>query len=558
MLRWCMTVGDGGSVGIVSHSSQAASDKNHGIRPAFYLNIESVIFKSASNIANPNTDLGKPTNPYILYTASADYAPSGLSVSGSTLTVSFDQYALHAHKSTAGNLLPGRFAISADNTLQTVTGASVTTDGKLAITLSGSIGTAKVISAHYAYAANDSNGVGFPAQATALKSFSLPLPILSITPSNPSLGASGGNNTVAVLTSIGVLDNAKVRLALFDGATLTAVSADATIASGSGSATLDFPANSSSMAKTYAVKASLNDGVTWESTTATVTVSGVTSTPPGGDGGSTTETPSTSTTPSKLVVSIGGTEYPAERQPDGSYLFLLPAGTAPSVLTDLPLNLTLPTGATITPNPKDGVDFSNGPVTFTITAQDKTTKKDIVIEVRISQPQTAEGTLTATDASRCLVFVTYNANGTIAFEIRLPVAANVDLTTLDGLYAYLSSVLTSLSFAYVDADGNTITLTPRSAGDPYLRIAGTAAGKSALESATLSSLTYWLKGSTTEYKQTFSPALKLSDMTVTYTNEPPSSGGEEEETGGSSGGGCDAGFGLFALLALGVVVKRRR
>ena len=110
----------------------------------------------------------------------------------------------------------------------------------------------------------------------------------------------------------------------------------------------------------------------------------------------------------------------------------------------------------------------------------------------------------------------------------------------------------------MDEDGRVVPLTPRSAGDPYIRIAGTAAGKSALESASLTGLTYWLKGSATEYKQTFTPALKISDMKITDTNDPPTSGGEEEEEKVGSSGGCDAGFGLFALLALGMAAKRRR
>ena len=162
------------------------------------------------------------------------------------------------------------------------------------------------------------------------------------------------------------------------------------------------------------------------------------------------------------------------------------------------------------------------------------------------------------DTSKCSVAVTYNTDGSLSVEIRLPLVSGFDPTTLDGLYALLSR-LSGLSFAYVDGDGNVVPMTPRTANDPYLRITGTAADKAALEGAVLSSLSYWLKNDATEYKQTFNPALNLSDMQVTYTNEPPT---EPEEPWSSGSSGCDAGFGVVALLvplALGcVVVKRRR
>lgn len=268
--------------------------------------------------------------------------------------------------------------------------------------------------------------------------------------------------------------------------------------------------------------------------------------------------PSANTTPGKITVAIGGTMCEAEKQPDGDYLILLSAGTDPTLLNDLPLDIALPKGATISPDLKSGVDFSNGPVTFTITAEDKKTRKTITITVRISEPQTAEGQIARADPAQSSVVVTYNADGTLSVEIRLPLVSGFDPPTLDGLHALLSG-LTHLSFACVGADGSTVPLTPRTAGDPYLRITGTAADKAALERAALSSLTYWLKGKTTKYRQVFNPALLLRDMQITYSNEPPAEPEEPTDDGGSSG--CDTGFGAFVLsasLALGFVAKRRK
>ena len=270
--------------------------------------------------------------------------------------------------------------------------------------------------------------------------------------------------------------------------------------------------------------------------------------------------PSTETTPGTISVSIGGTSYPAEKQSDGTYLIILPNGTD---LTNIPVDIAPPKGGTVSPDLSKGADFSKGPITFTVTAEDKKTKKEYTLEIRTEAapgPGVTEGEIAAADTSRWLVLAAYNQNGTIAAEIRIPLVPNFDLSNLDKLYALLSG-LTSLSFAYVDGDGdgNVLPLAARAANDPYLRIAGTAASKGALESALLSRLSYWLKNDATEYRQAFSPALKLGDVQITYTNEPPTDPGTDPVGGSSSG--CDAGLGMLALLAspaLGFAARRRR
>ena len=272
----------------------------------------------------------------------------------------------------------------------------------------------------------------------------------------------------------------------------------------------------------------------------------------GGSNGDGSSTPQTDTTPTGIAIDFGGTLYEAAQQPDGSFLISLPAGTSPTVLGNLVLNITLPSGTTITPDPSEGIDFSGGPVTFTITAQDGKTEETISIAVRISAPLSSVGTIVQTDASQCLVYAAYGDDGTITVEIRLPLAGGFDLTTLDSINANLSA-LSNLKFASTDAEGGATPMGARASGASYISITGTAADKSALTSAKLSAISYRLKNVATEYTQTFNPELSLSDMRITYANDPSSKDG-------NSGGGCDAGaaFGLFVLAAVAFVKKRRK
>lgn len=268
--------------------------------------------------------------------------------------------------------------------------------------------------------------------------------------------------------------------------------------------------------------------------------------------------PSSNTKPSNIVVTLGESKYSAEKQEDSSYLIILPIGTDPTALAGLSLDISLPKGATISPDAKMGVDFSGGPVTFLITAEDKKTTRTLIIEVRITQPQTAEGEAVTTVSSNCRVFVTYNEDGSLSLEIQLPFADTFDPAELDGIHT-VQDGLSGLEFACVDANGGITPLAHRSSGEAYLRITGTAANESAMASASLSELSYWLEGYTTEYRQTFPTPLRLSDMPTTYNNEPPGESENEPSSGGSSG--CHTGaLTLFGLLlsGLGIAGIRRR
>lgn len=265
--------------------------------------------------------------------------------------------------------------------------------------------------------------------------------------------------------------------------------------------------------------------------------------------------PSDDTTPTEISITIGGDKYTAMKLDGTSYLIVLPEGTDSSVLESLSLNIVLPGDATIAPDPKNAYDFSGSPVAFTVTAENGDTST-ITIDIKIAV--VIESEFVTGDGTLCQIGYTYNADGTVSVEIRLPVTADFDPTELYEMAAEFVSpfVLRNVSYAYVDADGNVMLLQGRGAEAAYLRITGTADSREAIQSAKLSSVSYWLiDNSYTEYCQTFDIPLPVSDMQVIYVNNAPH--------GSGSGVGCDAGLGAFALLslasalAMGSIKKRK-
>ena len=258
--------------------------------------------------------------------------------------------------------------------------------------------------------------------------------------------------------------------------------------------------------------------------------------------------PSTLTTPSGVCATLGSTVYNAQTQPDGTYLIPLPSGTD---LKAIKIGMTLPAGATISPDLSKPFDFaSEGTKKFTITAEDKTTKKVITIQIIVTvDPPTERAVLTA-NAPDCAVIYKLNKDGTIAVEIRIPFISGITPADLESLMLALkNSGLSDIKFAYVNADG---TVTPYSSGAraaaatkaPYLQITGTAPSVASLGNEAITKFSYKTKGSTTQYVQTYSgEGLKLSAMNVTDNTK---------ESGSSSG--CNAGVGSAALLAMGIVL----
>jgi hypothetical protein len=189
-------------------------------------------------------------------------------------------------------------------------------------------------------------------------------------------------------------------------------------------------------------------------------------------------------------------------------------------------------------------------LTYTITAQDGTTKANITVDVRIESPTLAEQGYFSALLSDCEIGYALNADGTITVYLRIPFLDNADPAKIDAILAIFSGLMYSnVSYAYV---GNIIPITARSARSasvktPCLQIKFTAQSLDALKKGVLDKINYWLKGYTTEYVQTYTGGLKFSD--VKMTDETPAGGNDTGNSGGG-GGGCDAGSGMFGLLLL--------
>lgn len=163
------------------------------------------------------------------------------------------------------------------------------------------------------------------------------------------------------------------------------------------------------------------------------------------------------------------------------------------------------------------------------------------------------GEIVVDDETLCWVIVTYNLDGTVLVEIRLPLIEGFDAAKLEALAAAFVSpfTLSNVSYHYVDADGKKTPIPARGTNEPYILITGTAKSIEALKAAELSHVSYWFTGGDREYRQRFGTPLAISDMMFIYVNDRPGGGG------GSSG--CDAGFGIAALITLaGLALRRKR
>jgi hypothetical protein len=159
-------------------------------------------------------------------------------------------------------------------------------------------------------------------------------------------------------------------------------------------------------------------------------------------------------------------------------------------------------------------------------------------------------------------------DGTVTVNFRIPLAGGADPASIDYLKATLTGLTPSgLSYGYVNAGGTLVPITAKSARSatvtpPYLQISFTAPSLAEVKRGALEKVAYWKRGDATEYVQTFTTPLALSETTFTDetpTPEKPDDPNPAENFGGS-GGGCDAGAGIFALclLALASVVGRKR
>jgi hypothetical protein len=302
----------------------------------------------------------------------------------------------------------------------------------------------------------------------------------------------------------------------------------------------------------------------------------------GGGGDDPYVPPSGGTTPTEISVTLSGAKIKAEKQTDGTWLIVLPAG---SNVTALQLSFTLPAGATISPSNNSAQDFSNGSVTYTITAQDGTTKAKIVVVVKVESVAPTERQYFSTTPGLCEVGYVTNEDGSVAVDLRIPLTNGADPAKIEAIRATLTGFapLGALSYAYADFGGNLIPITTKSARSasvpaPYLQITFRAANLDAAKAGGLGKIAYWLKGDAAEYTQTYTTPLALSEMILTdetprpepeepddetpkpEPEEPEESDDEPGDLGQRSSGGCDTGTSIFALCLLplaGVESKKK-
>ncbi|MDR1376612.1 MAG: hypothetical protein LBJ22_03795 [Synergistaceae bacterium] len=295
--------------------------------------------------------------------------------------------------------------------------------------------------------------------------------------------------------------------------------------------------------------------------------------------------PSTSTVPAKISVTLSGAKIEAERQTDGTWLVILPTGTD---VTALRLSFLLPAGATISPANNSAQDFSRAPVTYTVTAEDRTTTTKIVIAVKVDSPVPTERQYFSTTPGLCEVGYVTNQDGSVAVDLRIPLAANADPAEIEAIRAALTGVapVGTLSYSYADTGGNLVPITTRTAKSasvpaPYLQITFEAASLDAVKAGSLEKITYWRKGDATEYTQTYTTPLAFSKMTLTDETPKPDDPGDLEPddpgdsepdepgdtepdntpdapiTSEKSGGGCDAGIFALGLLPMAYGISKK-
>lgn len=262
-------------------------------------------------------------------------------------------------------------------------------------------------------------------------------------------------------------------------------------------------------------------------------------------------TPSSETRPGSVSTTVDGTKIPGELQPDGTYLITVPYGTD---ISNLSVDVTPPKGGSVSPDMPVSHDFTKGPLTFTVTAEDGS-KKDYTIKVQVENPAgPIEKPLFTAGVADCEIVVTRNADGTLSVKVRIPFAQGSDPTQLATVRMIANSLgLSDVSYVWVDAEGSETPVARMKAKAPYLEIRGTAADMDAIKNGVITKIEYTLRGDNGLYAQTFSNGgLKIASIPGYPSPQPTPSGG--------SSSGCDAGaMGLVALgLFCGVYLRRRQ
>jgi hypothetical protein len=238
----------------------------------------------------------------------------------------------------------------------------------------------------------------------------------------------------------------------------------------------------------------------------------------------------------------------------------LPTGTD---LSALKIDMTLPAGAKIDPPITGLLDFSKGPITFTVTAEDGRTTAAITISVvESSGADVREESYFIPFAEECENIVTTNPNGTVSVKVSIPLLPGLKASSLSAVRATIWNMsYSNISYSVVGSGGSRpLTSSARALTLPYLQIAFTVPSMEELNKGVIGELRYNLQGDATNYVQTlpdgglrFSKIPKVNAPSQPTPSVPvgPSGPTDDYDNAGGGGGGCDAsGGGAIMLLFL--------
>jgi hypothetical protein len=249
----------------------------------------------------------------------------------------------------------------------------------------------------------------------------------------------------------------------------------------------------------------------------------------GGSGGGTVL--SSAVTPLEVYTKITSDDKGAERkivaekQPDEiTFALLLPAGTD---LTKLPVYFSLPDGATVDPKSGTQRDFTTGPLSYTVKAENGVTTGNYIVTAKLETVYSVpvERACFVTDPVLCSIVYDENADGSFAAVLSIPYLPDMDGKNITTLKATLTGLDLLAPFTCAWNVGDCLQITLKLA-DPE-----------ALKSGRLEKIDYWLKGDGTNYVQTYTPPLDLSKVPLTAPSTP-----EPNSNHKGGGGGCDAGY----------------
>ncbi|MDL2263801.1 DUF6273 domain-containing protein [Synergistaceae bacterium OttesenSCG-928-I11] len=475
------------------------------VRPAFFLNLESVIFKSAFDPTSAAVG-GSRENPFVLYLASADKTPQSAVVSGDKLTVTFaaTDGVVHAYTGAPNAAeLAKRFTVTASGGAVTASSATVSADA-VTLTLSRAVASDETVTAAYAHTAGCSDGLAFLSDATVLKSFAaqnvLPTYTIiatagaggTITPSGSVAVVSGDNKTFAISPNVDYV----VADLLIDGVSAGAASSH-TFRSVSSDHTIEAVFREVAEGQTYTITATAGAG-------GTIT--------PSGD----------------VTVASGGNQTFAI-SPDAGYAI-------------------------------DGLQIDGVGIAAASSYTFKNVSSDHTIAATFKKA--TERTFFSVSAADCEIRYHRLADGRWRVEVLIPFAEGSDpslLATIRAIFSFTD--YKDIEYSYVNADGTETKIPAMSAKSaaraavnaPYLKIAFTMteSDKALLDTGILTAIEYTLTNAAETYTQNFpNGGLKFAD--IKKATEPTYGVG-------SSGVGCGTGAAsLIALAALAALRKKTR